>query len=89
MAILELHGLKVLPPPDLDDGKSLWIGPGRLNHDSAVGRERGFGQGHGRRRQVALPLIASSSRKIPNSVSREAQDGHQAIRRRSGSTKIK
>ena len=28
MAILELCGLKVLPPPDLDDGESLWIGPG-------------------------------------------------------------
>ena len=28
MAILELHGLKVLQPPDLDDGESLWIGPG-------------------------------------------------------------
>ena len=25
---LELRGLKVLPPPDLDDGESLWIGPG-------------------------------------------------------------
>ena len=28
MAILELCGLKVLPPPDLDDGESLWIGLG-------------------------------------------------------------
>ena len=28
MAILELRGFKVLPPPDLDDGESLWIGPG-------------------------------------------------------------
>ena len=28
MAILELRGLKVLPPPDPDDGESLWIGPG-------------------------------------------------------------
>ena len=28
MAILELRGLKVLPLPDLDDGESLWIGPG-------------------------------------------------------------
>ena len=27
MAILELCGLKVLPPPDLDDVESLWIGP--------------------------------------------------------------
>ena len=27
MDILELSGLKVLPPPDLDDGESLWIGP--------------------------------------------------------------
>ena len=26
--LLELRGLKVLPPPDLDDGESLWIGPG-------------------------------------------------------------
>ena len=53
------------------------------------GRERGFGRGHGRLRQAALPLVAGSSGKIPNSVSREAQDGHQAIRRRSDSTKIK
>ena len=28
MAIFELRGFKVLPPPDLDDGESLWIGPG-------------------------------------------------------------
>ena len=28
MAILELRGLKVLPPPDLDDGESVWIGLG-------------------------------------------------------------
>ena len=28
MAILELRGFKVLPPLDLDDGESLWIGPG-------------------------------------------------------------
>ena len=53
------------------------------------GGERGFGRGHGRRRQAALPLVAGSSGKIPNSVSWEAQDGHQAIRRRSDSTKIK
>ena len=30
MAILELCGLKVLPPPDLVDGESLWIGPGAV-----------------------------------------------------------
>ena len=53
------------------------------------GGERGFGQGHGRRRQAALSLVAGSSGKIPNSVSREAQDGHLAIRHRSDSTKIK
>ena len=51
--------------------------------------EQGFGRGHRRRRQAALPLVAVSSGKIPNSVSREAQDGHQAIRRRSDSTNIK
>ena len=28
MAILELRGLKVLPPPDLNDDESLWTGPG-------------------------------------------------------------
>ena len=28
MAVLELRGFKVLPPPDLDDGESFWIGPG-------------------------------------------------------------
>ena len=53
------------------------------------GGERGFVRGHGRGRQAALSLVAGSSGKIPNSVSREAQDGHQAIRRRSDSTKIK
>ena len=42
MAILELQGLKVLPPPDLDDGESLWIGRGRRNHGSAMGRGAGF-----------------------------------------------
>ena len=42
MAILELRGLKVLPPPDLDDGESLWSGPVRRNHGSAVGRGAGF-----------------------------------------------
>ena len=30
MAILELRGLKVLPPSDLDDGESLWIGLGAV-----------------------------------------------------------
>ena len=89
MAILELRGLKVLPPPDLDDGESLWIDPGRCNHGVRWGGEQGFGRGHGRRRQAALPLVAGSSEKIPNSVSREAQDGHQAIRHRSNNTKIK
>ena len=53
------------------------------------GVELSFGRGHGRRRQAALPLVAGSSGKIPNNVSQEAQDGHQAIRRRSDSTKIK
>ena len=53
------------------------------------GGERGFGWGHRRRRQAALPLVVGSLGKIPNSVSREAQDGHQAIRHRSDSTKIK
>ena len=92
MAILELRGLKVLPPPDLDDGESLWIGQGRRNHCSVVGGERGFRRSscdHGQQRQAALPMVAGSSGKILNSVSREAQDGHQAIRRRSDSTKIK
>ena len=28
MDFLELCGFKVLPPPVLDDGESLWIGPG-------------------------------------------------------------
>ena len=51
--------------------------------------ERGFGRGHGRGGQAALPVGAGSSGKILNSVSPEAQDGHQAIRRRSDSTKIK
>lgn len=88
----ELRGLKVLPPPDLDDGESLWIGPGAaVQWGGAVrwGGERGFGRGQGRRRQAALLLVAGSSGKIPNNVSREAQDGHQAIRCRSDSTIIK
>ena len=89
MAILELHGLKVLPPPDLDDGSLCGLARGQRNHGSAVGQGAGFWPGHGGRRQAALPLFAGSSGKIPNSVSLEAQDGHQAIRRRSDSTKIK
>ena len=39
------------------------------------GGDRGFGRGHGRWRQAALSLVAGSLGKIPNSVSREAQDG--------------
>ena len=72
MAILELHGLKVVPPPDLDDGESLWICRGGATTVVRWGREWGFGQGsrgHGRRRQAALPVVASSSGKILNSVS--------------------
>ena len=74
MAILELRGFKVLPPPDLNDVFVDWPGGGAT---TAVrwGGERGFGRGHGRQRQAALPLVAGSSGKIPNSVSREAQDG--------------
>ena len=53
------------------------------------GGERGFGRGHGQQRQAALPLVTGSLGKIPNSVNQEAQDGHQAIRRRSFSTKMK
>ena len=45
MAILELCGFEVLPLPDLVDGESLWIGPGRRNHGSAVGRGAGFWSG--------------------------------------------
>ena len=88
MAILELRGLKVLLPPDLDDGESLWIGP-RAAHPRQCGAARDFGRGHGRQREAALPVVAGSLGKILNSVIREAQDGHQAIRRRSDSTKIK
>ena len=61
MAILELCGLKVLPPSDLDYGESVdWPGGGAT---MAVrwGGERGFGRGHGRRRQATLPLVAGSS----------------------------
>ena len=90
MAILELRGLKVLPPPDLDDGESLWIGLGAAQPRQCGGAGSGvLARATGRQRQAALPLVAGSSGKIPNSVSREAQDGHQAIRRRSDSTKIK
>ena len=66
MAILELCAFKVLLWPDLDDGESLWIGRGRRNYGYAVG--------HGRQRQAALLVVAGSSGKIPNSVSRKAQD---------------
>ena len=45
MAILELRGLKVLPPPDQDDGESLLIGWGRRNHGSAVGWGAGVWSG--------------------------------------------
>ena len=37
MDILDLHGLKVLPPPDLDDGESLWIGPGAVQPRQCIG----------------------------------------------------
>ena len=56
------------------------------------GGERGFGRSsrdQGQRRQAALLVFAGSSGKILNSVNREAQDRHQAIQRRSDSTKIK
>ena len=90
MAILELRGFKVLPLLDLDDGEFFvdWPGGGAT---TAVrwGGERGFGWGHGRRRQAALPLVTGSLGKISNSVIRKAQDGHQAIRHRSNNTKIK
>ena len=69
MAILELRGLKVLPPPDLDDGESLWIGPGAVQPRQCSRAGSGVGRGHGRRRQAALPLVTGSSGKIPNSVS--------------------
>ena len=75
MAILELRGLKVLPPPDLDDGESLWIGRGGATTAVRLGEERGFGRsprGQGRRRQAALSMVAGSSGKILNNVSREA-----------------
>ena len=39
MAILEWRELKVLLPPNLDDGESLWIGPGvaQPRHYSGAG----------------------------------------------------
>ena len=45
MAILELRGLKVLPPPDLDDASLCGLARGRRNHGSAVGRGAGFWTG--------------------------------------------
>ena len=45
MAILELHGLKVLPLPDLDDGGLCGLARGRRNHGSAVGWVAGFWSG--------------------------------------------
>ena len=41
MAILELCGFKVLPPPDLDDGESLWIGPGAAQPQQCGGAGSG------------------------------------------------
>ena len=67
--------MKVLPPPDLDDGESVDWPEGGATTAVRWGRERGFGRGHGWRRQAALPLVTSSSGKISNSVSQEAQDG--------------
>ena len=75
MSILELHGLKVLPLPDLGDESLCGLPGGGATTAVQWGGERGFGRGHERRRQAALPLVAGSSRKIPNSVSWEAQDG--------------
>ena len=45
MAILELRGLQVLPRPDLDDGESLWIGPGAAQPQQCGGRGAGFWPG--------------------------------------------
>ena len=41
MAILELRGLKVLSPPDLDDRESLWIGPGAVQPQQCGGAGSG------------------------------------------------
>ena len=89
MAILELRGLKVLPPPDLDDGESLWIGPGAAQPRQCGGEGSGVlaGATDGGGRLLCRWSLADSEPRA--SVSREAQDGHQAIRRRSDSTKIK
>ena len=92
MAILELRGLKVLPPPDPDDGESSGLAGGGATTAIRWGGEQGFGRSsrsQGWRRQTSLPVVDGSSMKILNSVSSEAQDDHQAIRRRSDSTKIK
>ena len=72
MAILELCGLMVLPPPDLDDGESLWIGPGaaqpRQCGGAGIGDLVGATNGGGRllcRWSLALPgrfLIVSAGR---------------------------
>ena len=45
MAILELRGLKVLPPPDLDDGESLWIGTAAVQPRQCGGAGAGFWPG--------------------------------------------
>ena len=89
MSNVRVRGSMVLPPPDLDDGESLWIGPGARNHGSAVGWGAGFWPGPRTAKASCSAVGRWLSGKIPNSVSREAQDGHQAIRRRSDSTKIK
>ena len=70
-------------------GSLCGLSRGRRNHGSAVGRGAGFWLGP----QTAEAGCSAIGRWLfgedPNSVSREAQDDHQAIRRRSDSTKIK
>ena len=89
MAILELCGFKVLPPPDLDDRESLWIGPGAAQPRQCGGAGSGVLDGPRTAEAGCSAVGRWLFGKIPNSVNREAQDGHQAIRRRLDSTKIK
>ena len=91
MAILELRGLKVLPPPDLDDGESLWIGWARGNHGRAVVRGAGFWSELSRPQTMEAGCSAGGH-WIFGEDSEQCQSGgtrRPAIRRRSDSTNIK
>ena len=80
MAILELRGLKVLPPPDLDDGDSLWIGPVAAQPRQCGGAGSGVlaGAKDGGGRLLCLWLLALRGRFRIVSAGRHKTASHPA-----------